>query len=353
MPSRPAVKKKFSNLRLGLFAKGSSPMGSRRGSYDSRSMLEKEKGEKSPSVSRRGSYDSRFAEGMAGLGLGVFASGMSRSASNSIDSASFFCPSCAPASSHDLFIVLSSPAVDFVAEESRNLGTLVISFWPRSSSPGKDEWEVLSVESEAIVVAPITGGPASRLTLPCRVIPQQVTVICHGDFHEVKLITLDPSPTRSRHDLEVHAPVSTAELRAALPTSFACATCHTTLVDSSAVVKYNALPSEHWAELLDAWMCHQDQTLSDDLIAKGKGIKPREGEGLVGSAYVVFERGITRNWLTPEKSEVSSVPDSVARPPPSSHLHPSSGPTRRSSSCSHHASECTHLAGCLREPRDG
>lgn len=86
LPGRPAVKKKFSNLRLGLFAKGSLPMGSRRGSYDSRSVVEKEKGEKSPSVSRRGSYDSRFAEGIAGLGLGVFGSGMSRSASNSIDS---------------------------------------------------------------------------------------------------------------------------------------------------------------------------------------------------------------------------------------------------------------------------
>lgn len=263
-----------------------------------------------------------------------------------------FSSSFAYASSLNSITVLSAPAVDFVAEESRNLGTLVVSFWPRSSIPGKDEWEVISVESEAIIVAPITGGPASRLSLPCRVIPQQVSVASHGDYHEVKLITLDPSPTRSRHDLEVHAPVSTAELRAALPTSFACATCHTTLVDSSAVIKYNALPSEHWAELLDAWMCHQDQTLSDDLIAKGKGIKPREGEGLVGSAYVVFERGITRSWLTPEKSEVSILLRccSPSLPPPT----PSSlGPTRRSSSCSHHASGNLHLAGCLREPQEG
>lgn len=103
----------------------------------------------------------------------------------------------------------------------------------------------------------------------------------------------------------MHAPLSTAELRECLPTSFACATCHAELVDASRITKYNALPSEHWAELLDAWMCHQDQTLSDDLVAKGKGIKPRVGEGLVGSAYIVFEQDVTKNWVTPEKSEVS------------------------------------------------
>lgn len=181
-----------------------------------------------------------------------------------------------------------------------------MSFWPRTATPGSaSDWEVVAVEAEALLVAPTIGGPASRLPLPCRVIPQAVPVTSHGAFFEVKLATVLPSPTRSRHDLEVHAPLSTAELRDSLPTSYACAKCHDLLVDSSSVLKYNALPSEYWAELMDAWMCHQDQTLSDDLIEKGKGIKPREGEGLVGSSYIVFHRDITRNWSTPEKSEVS------------------------------------------------
>lgn len=143
----------------------------------------------------------------------------------------------------------------------------------------------------------------------------------------------------------MHAPLSTGELRNALPTSFACAQCHATLVDSSSVNKYNALPSEHWAELLDAWMCHQDQTLSDDLIAKGKGIKPRAGEGLVGSAYVVFESGITRNWTTPEKSEVSPSPSSRLLP------FPSFGPKRKTAS-SPITSTRPRIAGRLWEPRD-
>lgn len=262
-------------------------------------------------MSRRGSYDSRLAEAKA----------VSNSKSpGSLDSASAFCVNDGSLLTTVFAVHVFSP-LDFVAEESRNLGSVVVSFWPRVATlGGGSDWEVIVIEAEAVVVAPTTGGPASRLPLPCRVIPQVVPVTSHGAFFEVKLATFVHSPTRPRYDLEVLAPLSTAELRDSLPTSYACAKCDEQLVDSSSVLKYNALPSEHWAELMDAWMCHQDQTLSDDLIAKGKGIKPREGEGLVGSSYVVFHRDITRNWSTPEKSEVSDAPFFGARlpfsPPP-------------------------------------
>jgi len=92
-----------------------------------------------------------------------------------------------------------------------------------------------------------------------------------------------------------------------MPVSFACAYCHAELVDSSAIARYNALPSEHWAELLDAWMCHPDQSLSQDLISKGKGIKPRNDEGLVGTSYILFPRVATKNWTTPSESQVSPL----------------------------------------------
>lgn len=215
-------------------------------------------------------------------------------------------------------MVLVHSPLDFVAEESRNLGTLVVTFWPRIPASGKDEWEVLSVEAESLLVAPAHGGPASRLALPCRVVPQPAVITSHGSFHECKLVTLQNSPTRPRHDLEVVAPLSTAELRHARPEAFACASCDTRLVRGERVVKYNALPSEHWAELLDAWMCHQDQTLNEDLVDKGKGIKPRPDEGMVGSSYVLFPREVTTNWVTPEKSEVSYASNfrNCVPPPP-------------------------------------
>ncbi|GAA5966092.1 hypothetical protein JCM3765_002602 [Sporobolomyces pararoseus] len=207
--------------------------------------------------------------------------------------------------------ILAIPQFDWITEESRNLGSLVVTFWTRDSSGSspKDEFEVISVEAESIVVAPVRGGPASRLSLPSRVIPQQAVVTSSGVYHEVKLVTIPPSPTKSRADLEVHVPLSTSELRESMPVSFVCSNCHTELVDSSKIARYNALPSEHWAELLDAWMCHPDQTLSQDLVSKGKGIKPRTDEGLVGTSYVLFPRNITKNWITPEKASPTRSPN--------------------------------------------
>lgn len=179
-------------------------------------------------------------------------------------------------------------------------------FWPRDSTIEKQSWVILAIESKSLLVAPLQGGPASRIALPSQVATQQeATVTAHDTYFEVKLDVSSAAPTRARPDLEIEAPLSTAELREALPPAFACSTCQTPLVNSSGIIKYNALPSEHWAELLDAWMCHQDQTLSADLVAKGKGIKPREGEGLVASTYLLFDRSITSNWTSREQ-EVSA-----------------------------------------------
>ncbi|GAA5851319.1 hypothetical protein JCM8547_004205 [Rhodosporidiobolus lusitaniae] len=286
------VKKKFSSRTLfqaKVTSPGSTPvdeeppaLGSKKGSL--RIGVFKRTG----SGIRRGSYD---ASGMTGLGVFGTGTGMSRS------------------SSAQEAEVLAVPQFDWITEESRNLGTLVVTFWTRSSSSSKeDEYEVLMVDSDSIVVASVRGGPASRLSLPCRVIPQHAKVVSSGSVHEVKLITSDPSPTKSRADLEVHTPLSTDELRRSMPTTFNCSTCNTELADTTSVSRYNALPSEHWAELLDAWMCHPDQELSADLVAKGKGIKPRENEGLVGTSYILLDRELTKNWTTPEGSEATRSP---------------------------------------------
>ncbi|GAA6062829.1 hypothetical protein JCM10212_002467 [Sporobolomyces blumeae] len=256
-------------------------------------------GEPEPAPGRRGS-----------LRIGVFrALGSRRGSAVNVAPASgaaLAAPELSRTSSVGGVEVLDVPEFDWVTEESRNLGTLVVTFWPRHASStsisSKEEYAVVAVELDSILVAPGRGGPASRLTLPCRIIPQAATVSSASVYHEIKLVTVEASPTKSRADLEVHVPLSTTELRQSMPVSFACAVCHTDLVDSASITRYNALPSEHWAELLDAWMCHPDQTLSQDLISKGKGIKPRTDEGLVGTSYIVFPRKTTKNWTTPEDS---------------------------------------------------
>ncbi|KDE02411.1 hypothetical protein MVLG_07024 [Microbotryum lychnidis-dioicae p1A1 Lamole] len=273
-----SLKKRFSTLRLGMFKRPGSPSASRRPSYDSRINSPSEATPSSP-MSRLGSADrgARRAS-VESTGLGVL--GLGNALRRPVG------PFDAPA----------PPVIDYLVEEARNLGSLVVSFWPRSPGSARQEWEVKSLEGESILVGPTIGGEPSRIILPSRVATQVAHVTPRGSYFEVKLVAFEPSPTRSRPDLEIHTPLSTAELRESLPRSFACSTCHSEVVDASAITKYNALPSEHWAELLDAWMCHQDQTLSDDLTAKGKGIQPRAGEGLVGSSYLLFDRALAKKW---------------------------------------------------------
>lgn len=201
-------------------------------------------------------------------------------------------------------------AIDFVAEESRNLGTVVVTCWSRTPLISGEEWSIVMVESKAIFLTTVKDGPSTRIPLPCQIAPQQTpALVLRGAFYEIKLNTIDHSTaaTRPRQDQDLinQAPLSTAELRDALPPSYVCSTCSTELVDAASILKYNALPSEHWAELLDSWMCHGDQRLSEDLIEKGKGIKPRVGEGMVGDGYILFKSEVTKNWSIPEGTEVS------------------------------------------------
>ena len=245
----------------------------------------------------------------------------------------------------------SALTLDFLAEESRNLGSLLVTFWPRSppsatassssTAPSTTTYTVVEVLPLSLLVAPSNGGPLSSLTLPSRVPPQSVvTLTTSSSSFSAKLATTTSSEERPRPDLEIHEPLTTSDLRSALPAAFACATCDAQLVESSSIFKYNALPSEHWAELLDAWMCHQDQTLSDDLVAKGKGIKPRQDEALVGANYVLFGRDRTLNWSTPEKSQVSSLPSSPSR------SHPTLLPRTYKKACLPRRSPFLGRSGC-------
>ncbi|KAF8966601.1 HECT-like ubiquitin-conjugating enzyme-binding-domain-containing protein [Flammula alnicola] len=50
------------------------------------------------------------------------------------------------------------------------------------------------------------------------------------------------------------------------------------------------LPSEHWEELVEAWMCHSDQKLHDQVQKYSKGgFWPSSGQGLVGGSYILFD----------------------------------------------------------------
>ncbi|KAL0069209.1 hypothetical protein AAF712_003572 [Marasmius tenuissimus] len=137
-----------------------------------------------------------------------------------------------------------------------------------SGSSLDDEW------TEHFLTAP----------LPGRVTSGKKEVKVQSGHYEIKLQTLPSSPMEHRPLLDA------TQLSTEKPTTFICASCSLPIVQSNKVHSYRDLPSEHWEELVDAWMCHPSQKLHDDVVQRSKsGFWPEPGYALVGGSYILFE----------------------------------------------------------------
>lgn len=126
-----------------------------------------------------------------------------------------------------------------------------------------------------------------------------------ADHYEIKIPTaVSTQFTRARDDLEIANPYSAQEFRTHKPSSLSCTSCGAQLADLNQVKRYNDLPSEHWAELLDAWMCHPDQTLSKDIIEKGNNIWPQANQALISTTGIILAEQNTGGWVIAEEIEV-------------------------------------------------
>lgn len=123
--------------------------------------------------------------------------------------------------------------------------------------------------------------------LPARVSPGQPTVSVQRGHFELKLSTVSTPDLPSPLAVELY---DAAALSKSMPTTFICSSCSLPLVQSKRVNGYKDLPSEHWQELIDVWICHSDQKLHNEVMENAKhGFWPKEGEALVGGSYIVFE----------------------------------------------------------------
>jgi len=133
--------------------------------------------------------------------------------------------------------------------------------------------------------------------LPACTTPGRKEVRVQSTHFEIKLPTTGSnSPFSDINGLP--APLLDAtQLSSINPTSFLCASCSLPLIQSSKIDTYRDLPSEHWEELVEAWMCHSDQKLQDPIPQNGRrGFWPSRGQALVGGSYILFEESaINRN----------------------------------------------------------
>ncbi|KAI0301605.1 HECT-like ubiquitin-conjugating enzyme-binding-domain-containing protein [Multifurca ochricompacta] len=183
--------------------------------------------------------------------------------------------------------------VSYVAEYHENLRHVLAFLSVSGLTPG--------VNLEASVVANshnVAEGLGSALVLrsgsiesPALALPactklgtQEVRV--QGLHYEVKVAALD-NPSLKTEPLPL---LDAEQLRARSPTSFICASCSLPLIHGARITRYDDLPSEHWAELVDAWMCHTDQGLSAQVARHAKGFWPHSGQALVGGSYILFDK---------------------------------------------------------------
>lgn len=153
----------------------------------------------------------------------------------------------------------------------------------------------------------LSGGKATLPSpLPARVSPGKPKVNVQRGHFELKLPTVGtPDPTSSSATELYDA----TALSKSMPTTFVCSSCSLPLVQSTKVTEYKDLPSDHWEELVDAWMCHSDQKLHEEVMENAqRGFWPKEGEALVGGSYILFEEsGVLEAHIRKLVREVSPV----------------------------------------------
>ncbi|KIM20983.1 hypothetical protein M408DRAFT_12817 [Serendipita vermifera MAFF 305830] len=219
-------------------------------------------------------------------------------------------------------------SVSFVAEYQDNLNAVTILLKitnsdKKSSPPKQLVIEVVPTTAIGSSTPASTGDRilvkhkaswSTPLLLPTPVLLGKFTVDCSGEHYEVKLTTPPAAPDAAATEntaLNAASNLDATHLTSITPSSFVCASCSlpfaqasgakSPFVDESEVVEdtvpgaglaYKDLPSEHWAELLDAWMCHHDQKLAERVTQRAKeGFWPTRGECLVGGSYLLFEEG--------------------------------------------------------------
>lgn len=182
--------------------------------------------------------------------------------------------------------------VSYIAENHENLNHILVFVSVNGVVAGTDvEAEVSpSLENSSFgsnrLIIKCGSQTSMPLALPGHVHCGKKEMRAQSGHYEIKLTTI-PSTTPSPQPAPLLDAVQLSDWN---PTTFVCDSCSLPVVHSSKISQYRDLPSEHWQELVDAWMCHPDQKLHDQVVQSGsKGFWPESGQALVGGSYILFE----------------------------------------------------------------
>ena len=132
-------------------------------------------------------------------------------------------------------------------------------------------------------------SPPLSLPVPVQLGKQSVRAV--DESFEFRILVPNSALTNgSSSSTPTPSLMDASQLEQLKPQTFTCSSCSLPLVQSSRIGDFKDLPSEHWSELLDAWICHQDQKLSERLTSRGSnGFWPEEKQCLIGGSYLLFD----------------------------------------------------------------
>lgn len=130
------------------------------------------------------------------------------------------------------------------------------------------------------------------ILMPADVVPGQGIALSPSKdaFIEARLESLPRPPDAPSLNVVVHA-LSASEIRRYRPVILQCVSCGQQVADTKVATEspegYKDLPSEHWAEMMEVWMCHNDPSWTAKLAKRTEeGFWPTKGRVLVGGSYL-------------------------------------------------------------------
>lgn len=175
----------------------------------------------------------------------------------------------------------------YVCEHQENLNQVTVAVY---GTPHPSEFALDVVTTgEALVTSKTDSSLRLNVTLPTSVpLGQVASLLPREGFSEGRINALPtPSSALTLSTVITHA-LSAPHLRQLAPRALCCTSCDREIAEFPSDIEFKDLPSEHWAEMLEAWMCHSDPAFTAHIAKQTKdGFWPTSNTVLIGGSYIL------------------------------------------------------------------
>jgi len=180
--------------------------------------------------------------------------------------------------------------LSYIAESQPRLGYVSVFLWTKSNdSPDSLSYQLNSTNDHLLIVT--YHQTSYSFTLPCQALRGQQGVLMKQQDHWYFKLQM-AQPILNSAIEEASAPLGALTLQKIRPSSLSCNICLRKAAETESVTQYLPLPSQHWEELVDAWMCHADQEMNQGMIDTQKKLHEhrdlQRGHARVSDACIIL-----------------------------------------------------------------